>query len=543
MFTQDLVLSEFLSHEIESGFPAFGPESLLILEGNRLVELYLDLMEQVGMERMEPALCRFGFKTGLSLARKIARLYDYETPEEWLQATFLLGRMAGYTNADKVQIACDKKTQRIELSGLWRNSIPAGVWMSRHADLSRKPVCSPLCSIYSGMASAAMGQEVIVRETRCQAMGHPECAFEGRTASGWGDLAQDLRPYPAEDLARIDLTDIMLRARRDRQAMTIRCKKPAPDPAPDRQLPGEDGIIYRSREIHHVMALADKVAPTRSSVLILGESGVGKEMIAQFIHSHSVKSDAPFLAVNCAALPPQLLESELFGHVRGAFTGADASHNGLFVEAGEGTLFLDEIGELSPDLQAKLLRVLNEREVRPVGGLKHIPVAARIVAATNQKLHRQIEEGGFRRDLFFRLAVFPIEIPPLRQRRQDILLLARHFIEQFQPGHPGLTMEAVRHLYSYTWPGNVRELKNWVEFALILAGDEKIQPDHLPPALANDSESTLKNIFSDLPPLKDVEARYAKYVIAATGGNRTKTARILGISDVTLWRRLKSGAW
>ncbi|BBO71147.1 hypothetical protein DSCA_50770 [Desulfosarcina alkanivorans] len=233
-------------------------------------------------------------------------------------------------------------------------------------------------------------------------MGHPNCIFEGRRAVDWGDLAWQLRPYPRDALDNIDLADISLRARRDHGSPPTRASGSGLEPIPDRPLPGaEDGIVYRSREMHHVMTLAGKVAPTRSSVLILGESGVGKEMIAQFIHRNSSARNARFLAVNCAALPQPLLESELFGHVKGAFTGAHTHHDGLFVEAGEGTLFLDEIGERSPDLQAKLLRVLNEREVRPVGGLTHIPVAARIVAATNQKLQQRIESGGFRRDLFF----------------------------------------------------------------------------------------------------------------------------------------------
>ena len=544
MLIHDLVLNEFLSHDIESGFPSFGSERLLIVGGNRLVELLLDLSEQIGMERMRPVLCRFGFKTGLALAQNIAGINDYTTPKEWIQAGFMLGRMAGIANVGDVQIAWDSRTRRIELSGEWHDSISMTSWMSKHDDLSQKPECAVLCSIYSGIASAALGEEVIVRETHCQAMGDPNCIFEGRRAVDWGDLAGQLRPYPPEDLARIDLADISLRARRNRGPAATRSRGFDLEPITDRPLPGaENGIVYRSREMHHVMTLAGKVAPTRSSVLILGESGVGKEMIAQFVHRNSSARNARFLAVNCAALPQPLLESELFGHVKGAFTGAHTRHDGLFVEAGEGTLFLDEIGELSPDLQAKLLRVLNEREVRPVGGLTHTPVAARIIAATNQQLQQQIESGGFRRDLFFRLAVFPIEIPPLRQRRQDILMLARHFIEIFHPGHPGLSQEAVRCLYGYTWQGNVRELKNWIEFALILAGEERIQPDHLPPAWANDAESTLNTITSDLPPLKEVEARYARHVMAATGGIRSETARILGVSEVTLWRKLKSGVW
>lgn len=546
MYIHDLALNEFLSHDIESELPVFGSERLLILRGNNLVELLLNFSDQIGMDRMRQILCLFGFKTGLSMAFGAAGLKAHTTPEAWIKAGFLLARLAGIANASHVRIDCNNSVDQVEFSGVWRESISTNSWASRHDERSQHPVCSVVCTIFGGIASAVMGHEVVVRETRCQAMGHTDCVFEGRSAGAWGSLADQLRPYPIEELKHLDFDEIRVQALRARQ--TGRGPGSLQGVSLDsirdsRRLGAADGIVYRSREMHHALTLARKVAPTHSSVLIMGESGVGKEMIARYIHRNSSARNNRFLAVNCAALPQPLLESELFGHVKGAFTGADTSHKGLFVEAEEGTIFLDEIGELSMKLQAKLLRVLNEREVRPVGGSHHIPVTARIVAATNQQLRQEVEKGRFRHDLFFRLAVFPIEIPPLRRRRHDILPLARYFVEQFHPGHPGMSIETIRRLHSHDWPGNVRELKNWIEFALILAGSEKIQPDHWPPALAEDAVPHMENLFSDLPPLKDVEARYAKQVLAATGGNRKETARILGISEVTLWRRIKSGDW
>ena len=544
MFIHDLALNELLSHDIESGLPAFGSDRLLILKGSHLVELLLYLSDHVSMDRMEPILCRFGFKTGISMAISAAGLKDYTTPEAWMHAGFLLARLAGIANTGHVRIDCDHPAEQVEFSGAWRNSISVSSWMSRHDELSQYPVCSFICAIYSGIASAVMGHEVIVRESYCQAMGHTDCVFEGRSARGWGSLADQLRPFPIEASENLDFAEIRRRARHNHQTRPGSLQGVAIAPIRDcSPIGAADGFVYRSREMHQALTLARKVAPTHSSVLILGESGVGKEMIARFIHRNSSAGNNCFMAVNCAALPQPLLESELFGHAKGAFTGAETSHKGLFVEAGEGTIFLDEVGEIPPELQAKLLRVLNEREVRPVGSVHHIPVAARIIAATNQQLQQEVEKGRFRRDLFFRLSVFPIEIPPLRRRRHDILPLSRHFVERFHPGHPGMSIETIRRLHNHAWPGNVRELKNWIEFSLILAGSEKIRPEHWPPTLAGDAVPPMESLFSELPPLKEVEARYARHVLSATGGNRKETARILGISEVTLWRRIKSGDW
>ena len=301
----------------------------------------------------------------------------------------------------------------------------------------------------------------------------------------------------------------------------------------------DSGLIFRSESMGRVLVLAEKVAPTSATVLILGESGTGKEVLARFIHRHSGREKAPFLAINCAALPPNLLESELFGHQKGAFTGADADKNGLFVEAGQGTLLLDEVGELPPELQAKLLRALQEREVRPVGGVKDIPVKARIIAATNHDLREMVAQNRFREDLYYRLAVFPMLVTPLRQRRQDILLLARHFLSRLIPDHPGFSPQAVRMMETYPWPGNVRELENWVEYAVVLAGNSRIMPDHLPQTGVPDGHQPAANLILNQPTCEELERRYIQLVLDQTGGNKTEAARILGLSISTLWRRLK----
>jgi len=299
-----------------------------------------------------------------------------------------------------------------------------------------------------------------------------------------------------------------------------------------------DEIVVRSDAMIKLHIRARKVAPTNGTVLIQGESGTGKEVLARFIHHHSNQRQGPFLAINCAALPPSLLESELFGHVRGAFTGADHDKRGLFVEAGDGTLFLDEIGELPLDVQAKILRALQDRKVRPVGGLKDVAIKARIIAATNRELKEMIADGRFREDLFYRLSVFPLFVPPLRERRQDILILARRFLSRLKEDHKGFSPKAIRFLETYSWPGNVRELENWVEHAVILAGDEKILPEHFP-VLTDADRDPLAALTADLPSYDELGRRYARLVLEHTGNNKSEASRILGIGFTTLWRKLK----
>jgi two-component system response regulator HydG len=302
---------------------------------------------------------------------------------------------------------------------------------------------------------------------------------------------------------------------------------------------GEPGIVCRSGSFARVLTLAAKVASSRATVLLQGESGTGKEVVARLIHRHSESAKEPFLAVNCAALPAQLLESELFGHKRGSFTGAESDKKGLFLQAGRGTLLLDEIGEMPLELQAKLLRALQQKEIRPVGGLHDLPVQARIIATANRDLKEMVGEGRFREDLFFRLSVFPITIPPLRERREDILPLAQNFLSRLKPEHPGFSAQAVRLMELYAWPGNVRELENWMEYAVILAGNERITPEHLPLKTDWKDRDLLLLLTSDMPTCEELEKRYIRHVLERTGHNKSEAARILGIGVTTLWRRQK----
>ncbi len=303
-------------------------------------------------------------------------------------------------------------------------------------------------------------------------------------------------------------------------------------------------IIGRSAAMQEVFGLIQRLAASPVSVLITGESGTGKELVARALHFNSPRANLPFVPVNCAAIPGTLLESELFGYKRGAFTGAHRDRPGLLVEAGRGTLFLDEVAELTPQLQAKLLRVLQEREVRPLGSNTSIPLEARIISATNRNLDEMLSEGSFREDLYYRLDVVQIDIPPLRERPEDILLLASHLLElasERAGTEPcSLDSEAAKALLGHHWPGNVRELENVLERAVALSQSPAIQLGDLPPALLEPrSGDVLANAARRRMTLSDIEREYILHVLEEESGNKTRTSQRLGLDRKTLYRKLE----
>ncbi|HUL50139.1 MAG TPA: sigma-54 dependent transcriptional regulator [Gemmatimonadales bacterium] len=301
--------------------------------------------------------------------------------------------------------------------------------------------------------------------------------------------------------------------------------------------------LGKSRLFQDVLRLAEQVAPTDSTVLIQGESGTGKEVIARYLHDLSNRREGPFLSINCGALPESLLESELFGHVKGSFTGAVRDKQGLFAAARSGTFFLDEIGEMSPATQVKLLRVLQEREAIPVGGTEAIPVDVRVVAATNRDLEDDTKRGRFRSDLFYRLNVIAIHLPPLRERREDIELFVHAFLERIarERGETPkrLAAEALEAIMRYEWPGNVRELENALERAVVVSKGEVLGVDDIPVRI---SEKRAEPLVSERPhvnPTLDViEQAYITWVLQSEGGNKTRAAEVLGIDPSTLYRKL-----
>jgi DNA-binding NtrC family response regulator len=303
------------------------------------------------------------------------------------------------------------------------------------------------------------------------------------------------------------------------------------------------GIVGRSQQLADIVSLVERVADSPATVLVTGPSGSGKELVARSLHEASRRRGGRFIAVNAAAIPESLLESELFGYVKGAFTDARTAKKGLFVEAHGGTLFLDEIGDLPLLLQAKLLRVLQDREVRPLGATQSEPVDVRIVAATHQDLRRAAAERRFREDLYYRLAVIEIAIPPLRDRPEDILPLADHFLRRIsaRAGRPikGLSEAAARRLVGYAWPGNVRELENAMERAVALARDEWVSPDDLPPTLAHQAAPDPLALAAERQmTLEELERAYVLHVLQRFGGNKVRAAAALGISRRTIQRWL-----
>lgn len=305
-----------------------------------------------------------------------------------------------------------------------------------------------------------------------------------------------------------------------------------------------DNILGKSKTMQAIFDLIRRISDTASNILITGESGTGKELVTKAIHYNSLRKDRPFIPVNCAAIPETLLESELFGYVKGAFTDAKGDRAGLFEEARGGTLFLDEISELPMSLQAKLLRVLQDKEVRRVGATQQVKVDVRVIAASNLDLAEEVKQRRFRDDLFYRLDVLQIQVPPLRERRDDILLLAHHFLRKYQQETAktikGISESALALFLEYSWPGNVRELENAIERAVILACGDQITLDDLPPTLTGSrgDYSTSEKALERLLSLEELERQYITRILEQTGGNKYKAAQILGIDRKTLYRKL-----
>jgi two-component system response regulator AtoC len=364
------------------------------------------------------------------------------------------------------------------------------------------------------------------------AFGNMEVVVEAMRAGAYDFIA---KPFSA------DAADIALARAIQHRRLTTEVRRLR------QQLSGrETAILGDSATMRRVRELIEQVAGADATVLVTGESGTGKELVARAIHELGPRREAPFVAINCAAIPATLLESELFGHVKGAFTDAKGQKRGLFVQASSGTLFLDEIGEMPTEVQVKLLRVLQERRVRPVGGEEEIPFDARVIAATNRDLESAVEEGRFRPDLYYRINVVHIEVPPLRSRQGDILLMAQHFLrrhaERSKKDVLGISRPAAQKLLDYDWPGNVRELENCLERAVALTRMSEIGVDDLPERIREHQSKKLE--VSDDPEemitLEEMERRYVRRVLAACRGNKTQAAKTLGLDRRTLYRRLES---
>ena len=530
---------------------------MILLHVSSLSTLRRELIESMGIDAARGLLTRIGYQAGArdaELTKKVRNQSD-------IYDSFLIGpqvlALEGAVFSQPIDLTIDIENGKYYGEFLWRDSAENEAHIAAYG-ISSEPVCWMQIGYACGFTSTFMGRPILYREMECMGMGHECCRLIGEPMDEWENPEEDARYLSAGDF--------------------VKWAPSAATPRPSRQVraragvtPSDFGMIGVSAGFNTACQLVKKAAPTDATVLFLGESGVGKEIFAQNLHSLSNRAHGPFVAVNCAAIPEHLIESELFGVEKGGYTGATSSRPGRFERAHGGTLFLDEIGELSLTAQGKLLRALQQGEIERVGDTKARKVDVRLIAATNVNLREAAKSGAFREDLFYRLNVFPIRIAPLRDRRDDVPLLIDWFLQRFCEKHKkditGLRERALDALINYDWPGNIRELENMIERAVILADEgspldlchlftsgEDLKPESLTvntrgdvfrPGSENAGETISVRASREtsaseiIPNLPDSEVALIKAAITKCKGNLSKAARLLNISRPTLAYRAK----
>jgi DNA-binding NtrC family response regulator len=543
---KDLHLAELLDFRPDQGVIRLHEQRVVILSAAAMGLLRKELIDTLGVEAAERVTLRFGFADGYHDAVNLRERSTWTDPRQGIRAGAMLQTLEGIVRVDVRKIEYDPASGRFEEEVMWHESYVAEQHV-HHYGKSAVPVCWSLVGYASGFVSACLGKEIYFRETSCAAQGARHCVAIGRDAESWGAELEAIRAdfqaaivgheverlheAVSKRLKELDRREQLLERReRELNLLLDRVNRHA----------AAKHFVAGSQAMQDVLELAARVAPLDTTVLIQGESGTGKEFIVRLIHDQSPRAAAPFVSINCAALTETLLESELFGHVRGAFTGAVRDKAGLFEVAGTGTIFLDEIGEIAPTVQAKLLRALQEREIRRVGAERNIRINARVVAATNRDLRAAVEAGTFREDLYFRLGAFIITVPPLRDRREDIPPLVHQFLvraaARMKKDVSTVSADAMSALMNYRWPGNVRELEHAVERAVILANGPTIRIRELPPEVTQKSRTRSGDDTLDL---QEQERLMIERALERFQGNRKKAAEALKISTVTLWRKMK----
>jgi len=498
-----------------------------------------DLVEMLGLEDARRAMTRFGFFWGEADAAAMKRVFKWENPLELLRAAFRLQCLEGMAVPELKVLTADHEAKRYHFEIDWHDSVESDEHLLG-LGRSKDPSCWRFIGYASGCATFSTGTDICFLEEDCKSTGNSLCRAVGKDRESWGnEIVPYLKYFEAEDIKGTvasltnELKDMTEKLALEREKANTMARS-----TPSFFIEG------RSKALQEVMLLSNRVALFDSSVLLTGETGVGKEVLARHIHSISHRSKGPFVTVNCGALPETLLESELFGHKRGSFTGAIRDRIGLFEQAASGTVFLDEVGEISQAMQLRILRVLQEKEVVRVGENLPKKIDVRMIAATNRDLDKAVSDGIFREDLLYRLKVVEIRVPPLRERRTDVLPLARFIAKKLSKRLkiPQLHLDAttVDYLHSYDWPGNVRELENALERASILSKEGAIVPENLPPSIVEQGSKTLFKVESTAKTLAQVEIEYINAVLRSVQGNRTMASRILGIGSSTLWRKLKT---
>jgi DNA-binding NtrC family response regulator len=535
----DLNLDELLQVDPAGGILRFGSERVLLLDAVALGLLRRELIETIGVAGARSALTRFGYAHGWRTADNLKSAFPWDSEAEWHVAGARLHTLQGFVRLVAPTLPPTEITPLTVYNWVWEDSYEAEQHLL-HLGRAEEPVCWTLTGFASGYSSRAYGRDVYIVEHECRGMGAPVCRLEARPTEGWGDAITPYLPFYKDTSLDATLAHVTETLKRTERRLRAR-RRELHGGKGDRGTGDVGSLVAESEATKRALELAQRVAQVDSTVLLTGESGVGKERMARFIHERSARAAGPFVALNCGAVPESLLESELFGHTRGSFTGATQDRVGLFEAANGGTLLLDEIGEVPPAMQVKLLRVLQEREIRRVGENRNRPVNVRLLAATNRDLPGEIRAARFREDLYYRLRVVEIRVPPLRERREDIMALARSFLDATaqRTGRKvtGFTPAAAQQLLQYPWPGNVRELGNAVERAVVLAARSRVDVGDLPPEVGLAVAEPVA--AGDVRTLDQVERDYITAVLRAVGGNRAQAAVKLGIGPATLYRKLK----
>ncbi len=539
MRAEDLDPRELLELDPEGGVIRFAGQRALLLDAVAMGLLRKYLVENFGLMAARAVLTQFGFAHGWRMAEAMQAAFTWDSDEDWRHAGPRIHSLEGLFRIDT-----GSNDPLSKIGSMLVASYEAEQHLL-HFGRSDVPACWTICGLTSGYLSRCTGKQIYVLEDRCLARGDAGCHLLGRTREVWGDeRADELRffePTRLKDCLEVSLsrvTDTLKateRKLRERRRALVRFVPEVEEPL---------GVVAKSAPMRRVVDLARRIAKVDSTVLITGESGSGKERIARLVHEESTRATGPFIAVNCGAITETLLESELFGHARGAFTGATHDRPGLFEAASSGTLLLDEVGEVSPGMQVKLLRALQEREIRRVGENKSRRVDVRVLAATNRDLANGVAGGALRQDLYYRLKVVELRVPPLRDRREDILPLARLLLAQaalrMKRKIAAVDPAVADQLLAYDWPGNVRELENAMERAVALARGTRVVLDDLPEEVRQAVPRPSPTASGAVRPLAAIEKEYILAALARNGGNQTHTADQLKIGSATLYRKLKS---
>lgn len=541
-------LTNLIHFQSTEGKIWLGEQRMLLLQVSAMASFRREMVNTLGIERAKGFFLRQGYQSGLKDAELARKLRPNASEYDMFLAGPQLHSLKGLVKVRPTEVDIDKECGRFYAEMEWIDSFEVEICQTDLGQM-QDPVCWTLLGYACAYSSAFMGREIIFKEVSCRGCGGDKCRVIGKPAEEWDDVAsfkQYFKNDPIiEELYELQSQLVSLRTNLDKQE-------------------GQYYGIGQTPAYQTVRNMMDKAAQGKVSVLLLGETGVGKEVIARSVHLRSKRAAEPFVAVNCAAIPPDLIESELFGVEKGAFTGATQSRMGRFERADKGTIFLDEVIELSPRAQASLLRVLQEGELERVGDNRTRKIDVRVIAATHEDLAEAVKAGRFRADLYYRLNVFPVAIPALRERREDIPLLVEHFLQRFHQEYSkrtlGLSDKAMEACLHYSWPGNIRELENVIERGIILTDpNESISVQALFPRAPEEPQTASERVSSDgvlIQPgngqgswisqllssglsLDEIEESLMREAMQQANQNVSGAARLLGLSRPALAYRLK----